>query len=225
MTELGAFVETFGKQKPRLRRRMGTVVGIASDYSLTVTVAGDSTQVTGVKYFGHYTPRVGAQVWLDTDGVDVIAVGALAGLGGSAVSALFSKTSDQNIANNTLEQVTMSSIDHDPAGMIDNAADRITVSMPGIYLIAAGASFAANATGYREIQAKPSSGDPYVVARQAATPTTNARVTASVIRSLSQGATVELHARQTSGGALAVAGDSADKSFTWLGVTYLGPAA
>ena len=48
-----------------------------SDGTLTVTVAGSTTQVTGVKAFASVCPSPGHGVWLATDGTDLMAIGTI----------------------------------------------------------------------------------------------------------------------------------------------------
>ena len=59
---------------PGLRLRQGTVSAINSGYTLTVTIAGATTSVSGVKYLSTCAPVVGGGVWLLTDGRDLIAL-------------------------------------------------------------------------------------------------------------------------------------------------------
>lgn len=217
------FVSTFSNEKPAIRRRMATVKSIQSDYTVTVTLNG--TDVAGVRYFGHYVPVAGSQVWLDTDGGDLIAVGSLAGRGGRALGAYIYKNADQSIANNTLTKITFASVDFDAEAMFDNANDTLVLNRAGLWTVAAGASFDANAAGYREISIRGTgllSGD-IVSQRVPATPTTNTRLTTSSTGYFGYGDTVALWARQTSGAALLV--DGTAYASTWLSAIYLGAGA
>lgn len=64
---------------PGLRFRQALVMSVDSGSTLTVRVGGDTTSVSGVRYFSSAAPRVGSSVWLVSDGRDVIALGAIEG--------------------------------------------------------------------------------------------------------------------------------------------------
>jgi hypothetical protein len=51
--------------------------------TLTVTVGGDATEVSGVRFFNSYSPQVGNTVWVAKQGADLVVVGAV-----SATSAV-----------------------------------------------------------------------------------------------------------------------------------------
>lgn len=138
MTELGRFVDTFANGKPKLRRRLGTIVSVeGATNSITVNIAGGSTNISGVRFFGHYPPVAGKQVWLDTDGVDLIAVGSIAGNGGVTIAGRVEKNSNQDQPNvNT--KVTFASVVTDPAAAWLNASDRWVAPVAGVYQFNAG---------------------------------------------------------------------------------------
>lgn len=215
------FVSTFRTEKPAIRRRLGIVTSIQADYTITVTLNG--TDVAGVRYFGHYQPIAGEQVWLDTDGGDIVAVGAIAGRGGQVLGAYVYKNADQNLTNNTLTQITFSSVDFDGEVLFDNTSDTLTLRRPGLWLCQAAGSFDANATGYREISIRGSgsiSGD-IVTQRVSATPTTNTRIVVSTVRYFGYGDVISMYARQTSGAGLIISGDGNPQT-TWLSAVYMG---
>jgi len=63
---------------PTMRLRQAKVTAIAGDGTLSVTVAGSAVVLTGVKKFASVSATVGANVFLLTDGVDLIAIGTIA---------------------------------------------------------------------------------------------------------------------------------------------------
>lgn len=75
-------VESLSSRSNAPRLRQGRIVATGTN-TVSVNIAGDSTQVDGVTYLSGYTPTVGDTVWLMTDGADVFVLGALSPYGGS----------------------------------------------------------------------------------------------------------------------------------------------
>lgn len=226
MADLFPFVSEFRNDKPALRRRMGTIQSVQSDYTLTVTLNG--TDIPGVRYFGHYLPVAGQQVWLDTDGGDLVAIGSIAGRGGKFLGCYVYKTAggSQNIADNTLEKITFGVADYNIEGMFDNPNDLVTLNRSGLWHVQGGIFFASNATGYREINLRStgSIGPELAVQRVSASPSAATRLTVATIRNFTYGDTVSMYGRQTSGSPLQVTGDGNPET-TWLSAVYIGPGA
>jgi hypothetical protein len=201
---------------PGLRVRQGEVTAVSS-YGVTVTIAGSSEAVSGVKYLGSYAPRVGAHVWLLTDGSDVFAIGHLAPRGVPALRVTGAATS---VANATETALAMNAeVGTDPWGMWEGVTNptRITVPLDGWYTFTGWVSFAANATGIRGVKVRQGGSTSLAVHRvsTASAGTTELTVVSGPV-SLSATNYVELTVEQTSGGAL-----NATPAF---GVHYIGPA-
>lgn len=200
---------------PGLRVRQGAVVAVSS-YGLTVTIAGSTSQVTGVKYLGSYAPQVGAQVWLLSDGADVFAIGHLAPRG---VPALRVTGPAAAITTATETAATFDTeVGTDPWGMWSSgAATRLTVPLDGWYTVTGWASFAANTTGIRGVKIRQGGSTSLAVQRVSAASagTTELSVTTGPV-SLSATNYVELTVEQTSGGGLNVT--------PVMSVHYIGPA-
>lgn len=75
--DLQRVVGDFKAPQSTLRLRFGTVVSVQSG-SITVTVAGSTVEIAGVKYLDSYTPTGSDTVALLTDGLDLLALGAIA---------------------------------------------------------------------------------------------------------------------------------------------------
>lgn len=61
------------------RTRQAVVTAVAADrQSVTVTIAGDTTAIEGVRFIESYSPNVNDTVWIVTDGKDLFITGALA---------------------------------------------------------------------------------------------------------------------------------------------------
>lgn len=133
---------------PGLRIRQGTVVSWSS-YSITVTIGGSTEQVTGVKYLGSYAPRVGAHVWLITDGADVFAIGHLAPRGVPALEV--SNTALQTTTTGTELTLTFDTeVGTDPWGMRAGAQPtRLVAPISGWYTATGNFDMVGNATGFR----------------------------------------------------------------------------
>lgn len=139
----------------KIRRRAGVVVSVQTGYTCTVQIAGDTTSISGVRYFSHAAPRPGSQVWIDTDGYDVVVVGLIAGNGGSTPSCrLFRGSQQGSITGPTT--ILWNQVGSDPWGMRDATnTDRIYLKADGFYLVSGVVAFAASATGtYRAVDVK-----------------------------------------------------------------------
>lgn len=226
MTDLNSLVDAIASAAPGapLRRRMGAVSAINSNRTINVTIGGSTTAITGVKYFGHYAPKVGTQVWLDTDGRDWIAIGAIAGSGGAIPSCKVYRTSDQNIATgSTFVNVSWNAAAFDPWGMWTSGTN-VTVPITGRYLVNATVHFNAASpytVSYRSGRIYQNGGPLNIV--QTDSPVGNViwSQSMSVIVNATAGDYFTLGARQNSGITLALASTTAAE--TQLTVTYLGP--
>lgn len=79
--------------EPAVRLRQGVVQSVQSG-SVTVTVGGGSTPLSGIKYLASYAPTANDTVWLATDGTDWLILGSQTGSsgGGGAASVIVSDT-------------------------------------------------------------------------------------------------------------------------------------
>lgn len=221
MTDTFGFVQAVKPPSQKLRRRMGKVITVGTDYTLTVQIAGDTTNnIAGVRYFGHFAPKAGSQVWLDTDGVDVIAVGAVAGLGGVVPVCRVYRSTDLNVASSTTyTTVAWASSLYDTHNMWTSGTD-VVAPITGTYLVQATYSFANLLGGYRSARIVSGSTtqafSQYDSASSIAAPFTSLGTVCSVAK----GTAFTLEVRQTSGSTLALNGGV--PSYTNLFVTYLG---
>lgn len=201
--------------RPELRIRQGAVVSVSS-YGLTVTIGGSTEQVAGVKYLGSYAPRVGAHVWLVTDGADMFAIGHLAPRGVPALRVTGAATAVVTATETAL--AFNAEVGTDPWSMwVVGSATRLTVPLDGWYTFTAYASFAANATGIRGAKIRQGGSTTLAVDRVSAASAGTTELTVSTGPvSLSATNYVELTVEQTSGGNLNVT--------PVMGVHYVGPA-
>ena len=72
---------TLATRKPeRFALRQGVVNAVVTGppKTVTVTLSGGSTQLTGLRYLAAYTPAVNDVVWLAQNGTDLFVLGVLA---------------------------------------------------------------------------------------------------------------------------------------------------
>jgi len=223
MTDLNEVVAAIRDAAPDapLRRRMGAVDAINANRTINVTIAGSTTAITGVHYFGHYAPKVGAQVWLDTDGRDWVAVGAIAGAGGAVPSVKVWRTADLSIANSSAYTAITWQASDDPWGMWTSGTN-VTIPITGRYLLTACSWWVANANGYRTMVLSVNGSTTYSSYAQIDATGTSAHIFhMPAVLKLNAGDYVNMRVRQTSGAALSMnAGASYE---THLEITYLGP--
>lgn len=208
-------------QTGKLRFRFGTVVSIQTDRTCTVTIGGDTTQVSGVKYMT--PPRPGSPIILATDGLDIFALGHLAAEGGE-IAPRANRSTDQSIANATDTAISFDAVNNDAWGCwsAGNAA-RLTAPVSGRYMAVGQVAFAANGTGFRRIWIEKNATS---TVGRSELPTALAgsamwlNVTAHSF-DMVQGDYIRLMVYQNSGGALLA--NSASTVAPALSLIYLGP--
>lgn len=198
----------------------GTVVSV-QEYSITVTLAGGSTQVAGVKYLSPVPPLPGAGVWLISDGKALLAIGMTAAAGRSIAPRAF-RTTAQTLTTATETTITWESDEADAYGFWSSgAATVMTCQVPGRYLAVADVRFAANATGIRTAYIERNSSTTIGRLRVSATSAGATHLTVtSQATTLAIGDTIRVRAEQTSGGNLDVVASDGSPS---LSLIYLGP--
>ena len=187
-----------------LRLRQGTVQGVNANGTLSVTIGGSSTIVNNVKALASVCPKYGASVWLASDGRDLFAVGTMTPVGPAYASVL--RTTDQSIANDTdvyVNFLASATVEADTHGMFSTAApDRLTVQVPGVYLLSASVAFGQQATGYRHLQIEIDAVR-LIVQRTSAFAGVYGMLSAAGTARLAVGQIIQLAVRHTYGSALA----------------------
>lgn len=230
--DLNAFSDAIASAAPEapLRRRMGKVTAIGSNYTISVQIAGSTTTITGVRYFNHYAPKVGSQVWLDTDGRDWIAIGAIAGLGGAVPSVKVMRTADLSIATGAAyTTVAWQAADFDPWGMWTSGTN-VVVPLTGRYLITGQATFNAGATlgSYRGVQVRTNGSTGGYIGWTQTDYASSSGVsvwsgTATGVRHMVAGDYVTMHVHHNNAAALTLSSTAIND--THMTVTYLGSDA
>lgn len=199
----------------------GKVVSVQS-HSITVTVAGGTEPVAGVKYLAPGVPIPNAGVWLISDGKDLLAIGSVAAAGRTPAPRSY-RTTSQTITTGTDTAITFEAVDADPlTSWSAGSPTRLTVVAAGRYLATGTIRFASNATGYR--QGSIVLGGATVIGRVILPTVSGNSVEFAVVSSavtLAAGNYLELNVWQNSGGNLDVLADT--NYSTSLTLTYLGP--
>lgn len=201
----------------------GTVVSIQA-YSITVTLAGGTANVAGVKYLGHEPPVTGAGVWLISNGKDLLAVGSTAAAGRSLAPHAH-RTSTLSVANSTDTTVTWQDATGNGLGWWSAGTNptRVTVRAAGRYVASCFSRWAGNGTGYRtaEIRLNGSTiiGRGAQISAAAGAPTQFSVVSPPL--DLAIGDYVELIVWQNSGGALDLLHQNIYSN--GLALAYIGP--
>lgn len=158
--DVARFLADFSSASTGSRMRFGQarVRSVDTDPSYTLqkgqAVIVPATAEWGVSeivapYLGEYPPRPGGSCWYVTDGVDRIIIGMVAPDGPPAASiTLTSATATTTATNST---VAMTTVDYDPWNMTATAGTGLTIPVGGMYAITGFQTYAANATGFRQI--------------------------------------------------------------------------
>lgn len=201
----------------RVRFRQGTVAAVAADGTLSVKIAGSDVTLTGIRALASVCPIIGAGVWLASDGLDLFAIGTMAPTGPAFCS--LTRTVDGNLATGQWYDLSFGTSDRDdPYGMWDaTAADRVTCIAPGVYHLFGAVTYDNNSTGRRDVRIGVNGA---AVTYDGRLPVTgvNTSCTVSTLYELAAGDYVQLGARQSSGGTLAVIASSGGIRLTacWL---------
>lgn len=79
-TDLHLLAEAIKGRRTQVRLRQGVVTDVAADGSLSVAIAGSAVSVSGVRMLASAAATTSDVVWMLTDGVDLIVIGALEAL-------------------------------------------------------------------------------------------------------------------------------------------------
>lgn len=205
----------------KMRLRFGKVVSVQSNRTLTVTIAGSTDSVAGIRYLESVAPKPGAVVLLLTDGVDVFALAHLsADL--MTLTPRAHRAADQTIPNNAWTEVTWEAVDGDPWGCWSGTnPTRLTAPIPGRYQAVLNVTFAQNATGNRGARIQDDAG--VVLGRSLVAAVTGSNVSLCVTSmpfTLSTGGFITASVFQDSGGNLALSRPSTFNPA--LSLQYLG---
>jgi len=149
MTEIADLVAALAAASPssRLRLRQGAIQSIQSDGTVTITIAGGTTEIAGIPVASSCCPIPGAGCWILTDGRDMLVIATQARI----AELLLTRTTAQAIATGTWAAITWTAEASDPAGMWASGSTA-TVITPGLYQLTAQATWPASTTGLRGLR-------------------------------------------------------------------------
>ncbi|MFA7265145.1 MAG: hypothetical protein WC054_02435 [Candidatus Nanopelagicales bacterium] len=193
--------------------RMGLCVSVEAGETCTVTLAGTSAELAGIRYMGA-PPMPGKPVRVLRQGKLLFVLGGLSGLF-PAPAAIRERTTNQSCAPGVTNLSFPTSI-HDPWAMF-TASDTITLPCDGVWHALASAQCAANASGYRELTVMVNGAGPaanWSVRQQNLSATAVLMQAARTFTGV-KGAAVTVAFGQTAGGSLNV--NPATFSLHWVG--------
>lgn len=214
--DLNYVASIFGKNNP-LRFRVGTIVSVETNMTCTVTIAGDTTAISGVRYMSNMAPLPNAAVWLVTDGRDLFVLGHMAA-DNRTLATKATRSTTQSIADSTDTYISFDSASYNAYGAWEGVTNpaRITAPMSGRYMVTATLAFAGNATGWRRAWIETNGANAFASLRMNAIAGNPNDMTVTGVTTMAKGDYVRLGVRQTSGGALNV-NTGADLSLVYLG--------
>ena len=214
--DINYIASVFAKNNP-LRFRVGTVVSVETDRTCTVTIAGDTTSISGVRYMSNVAPLPTAAVWLVTDGRDLFVLGHMAA-DARTLATKATRSTTQSIADSTDAYISFDSSAYNAWGAWEGVTNpaRITAPLTGRYMVVATLAFAGNGTGFRRAWIESNGSNAIASVRMNAIAGNPNDMNVTGVVTLSKGDYVRLGVRQTSGGALNV-NTGADLSLVYLG--------
>lgn len=222
MIDIDNFIRALAKAAPDapVRLRRGSIVSTQTNGTATITVAGGSQQVSGVKVASSVCPIPGTAVWIASDGRDMFVIAALSPSG--PAFAQVSREATQSTTSGSYATLSFDTVQHDPYGMYAaGSPTKLTIPVTGVYSIAANIAFASNATGDRILRIDVN-GSGIASHRIAARSGGMTEIRTAWIDRLVVGDYVELKAWQDSGGALNIDSQSTRNR---LSIAWLGPSA
>lgn len=151
MMDLSTLVDALAAAGPDapVRFRRGSIIAVAADGSCTITVAGGTAQVAGVKVASGCCPVPGASCWIATDGRDMYVMDTLAPNGPAYGS--MRQNAAQTIGTGAFTAISWTTRTETTATGVTLGSNGITCTVPGLYTVSVSVTLAANATGQRHL--------------------------------------------------------------------------
>lgn len=139
-----------------LRLRLAKVVSINANKSVNIQLAGDANTLPSVKCLGNFLPAVNKQIWILTNGSDMLGIGLVAG-NSTYIAPTATRATTQSISSSTWTSISFSSVDADDyLSWSASNPTRLTAPTSGRYMAIGSASFANDTSGYRGIRIQKS---------------------------------------------------------------------
>lgn len=157
--EYSAFVGAFKNRRQPIKKRLGQVTAVDTGNRVcSVIVGADQTEYTNVRYYSSFTPLVGADVWIETDGFDMIAVGSTAtadtieqivATTPTLAAIVKNTTATTSISALTETKMVFNSVVQDSYGIWNSTNNWFVLPYSGFWLVTVNTSWASNTgTGY-----------------------------------------------------------------------------
>lgn len=137
-----------------LRLRLAKAITVNSDQTVDIQIAGDTSTLPSIKYLSDIAPKPDDQLWVLSNGADVIGLGMVAGTS-RTLSPKAYRTALQSIPKDIDTAVTFQAVENDDWGCwnVSNPT-RLTAPVTGRYLVQAQTKWADGAQGTRQISIK-----------------------------------------------------------------------
>lgn len=193
-----------------LRLRQGKVITVNSARTIDVQIAGDTNTLPSVRYVSNYAPKPDDQVWLFSQGTDLLAFGMVAEAD-RTLAPTASRSTAQTIPTSTQTAIVFDTVDSDGWNCWDLSPNptRLTAPVTGRYFITANVSYEAASAGHRAINILKNGTTE--LARSDFSPVSNSIDTHTTVNThavtLTKGDYVELRVWQNSGSDLDIMAD------------------
>lgn len=202
MTDLNALVQAIGDAAPDapVRYRMGQIISVQSNGTVTITVGGGTTEISGVKVASSCCPLPGATCWIATDGRDMFVTSTLAPSG--PAFGQVRQNANQTIATATWTTLSFATRTDVVESGITVTNTGFTIVVPGLYTISAHHAIAYAANGSRFLSIGRNGTPLGYVATGAMATNDTTRITSTVNVTCQVGDTITADVNQGSGGNL-----------------------
>lgn len=206
---------------PSFKLRQGKIVSVQDSTNCTITIAGSTTQIDGVRYDSSVCPIPNATCWLATDGQDWFVLSTLAPNGPAYAS--MRQSSAQSIPTGAFTALNWTNRTETTATGMTLGNSGITCVVPGLYTVSVAVTFTANATGQRHlIITHNGTNEVQGYSTDAPTGSDVCRMSITTTLPLAIGDTVNANAFQSSGGAL---NTTVGTGHTILRAVWIGPSS
>lgn len=137
-----------------LRLRLAKAITVNADQTVDIQIAGDTSTLPSVKYLSDIAPKPDDQLWVLTNGADVVGLGMVADTN-RTLSPKAYRTALQSITSGSDVTVTFQAVENDDWGCWNvSHPSRLTAPVTGRYLIQGQAKWGDGSSGVRQISLK-----------------------------------------------------------------------
>ena len=135
-----------------LRLRLAKAITVNSDQTVDIQIAGDENTLPSIKYLSHIAPKPDDQIWVLSNGADVVGLGMVASATRTLAPTAIRSTA-QTITTSTQTAISFDSVENDGWNCWDLTPNptRLTVPIKGRYILTGNVAFEAASAGHRAI--------------------------------------------------------------------------